>query len=108
MATTAVDWIQRFAERVGASVPDAREVGELLAMAGTAAHASERTAAPISTWLAARAGLSPEEALVAAKALAAEIERDGAGAGEAEAGAGEAGAEAGEAGEAGAPPAHDG
>jgi len=93
VATTAVDWIQRFAERVDAPVPDAAEVGELLAMAGTAAHASERTAAPISTWLAARAGLSPEDAFVAAKALAAEIEASEAVAGEA-AEAGEAGSDA--------------
>jgi len=73
VATTAVDWIQRFAERVGAPVPDAAEVGELLAMAGTAAHASERTAAPISAWLVGRAGMAPTEALEHARALAAEL-----------------------------------
>jgi hypothetical protein len=32
-------------------------------MAGVAAHASERTAAPLACWLAGRAGLSPAEAL---------------------------------------------
>jgi hypothetical protein len=38
-----------------------------------AAHASQRQAAPVSTWLAARAGLSPEQALAAAQDLAAEL-----------------------------------
>ncbi len=32
-------------------------------LAGEAAHAYERIAAPVACWLAARAGLSPAEAL---------------------------------------------
>jgi hypothetical protein len=34
----------------------------LLALAGTAAHASERTAAPIACYLVGLAGIDPEEA----------------------------------------------
>ena len=39
------------------------EVRDLLQLAGEAAHASERLAAPITCWLIARAGISPAEAL---------------------------------------------
>ncbi|MGD0082355.1 MAG: DUF6457 domain-containing protein [Acidimicrobiales bacterium] len=76
MATTADEWIRRFAERVGVPAPDAAEIEALLGMAGTAAHASERTAAPISTWLAARAGLTPTAALAVAKELGADLEAE--------------------------------
>jgi hypothetical protein len=73
VAPTADEWIRRFAHRVGVAPPEAEEIEALLGMAGVAAHASERTAAPISAWLAARAGVTPAEALAAAKALAAEL-----------------------------------
>jgi len=49
-------------------------VAELLALAGVAAHASERIAAPISCWLVARSGRSVEEARQLADALATELE----------------------------------
>jgi hypothetical protein len=71
---TADEWIRRFGDRIGVAPPDADAIEALLAMSGVAAHASERTAAPISTWLAAQAGVTPAEALEAAEALAAEIE----------------------------------
>jgi C4-dicarboxylate transporter len=66
---TAEEWVKAFAEKLGTPAPDAAEIEALLAMAATAAHASERTAAPVSTWLAARAGVSAAEALELAKAL---------------------------------------
>lgn len=72
--TTARTWIERFAETIGAPSLLDQEIDALLGLAGIAAHASERTAAPISTWLAARAGLSPEEAKAAAERLAAELD----------------------------------
>ena len=53
------EWIAAFASELGVPAPTGEEVQALLALAGTAAHASERTAAPISCWIAARAGLSP-------------------------------------------------
>ena len=52
-------------------MPTEEEVGVLLDAAGVAARASERTAAPVSCWLAATAGVTPTEALVAAERLAA-------------------------------------
>jgi len=69
----AQDWIGRFAARLGLEPPHAAAVEVLLGMAGIAAHASERTAAPISAWLVGRAGMAPTEALALAKALAAEL-----------------------------------
>jgi hypothetical protein len=69
----AEDWIVRFAAKLGTSPPDDGELASLLALAGIAAHASERPAAPISCWLAARAGVAPADALAAAKGLAAEL-----------------------------------
>jgi hypothetical protein len=62
-------WIARFAERLGVEPPDAALVEELLALAGDAAHASERIAAPIACYLVGRAGADA----TAARGLAAEI-----------------------------------
>jgi Domain of unknown function (DUF6457) len=59
----AVAWIGRFAAELGLPPPSPEEIGELLSLASTAAHASHRQAAPVACWLAARAGLSPAEAL---------------------------------------------
>jgi hypothetical protein len=70
---SAEEWIERYAARLGLEPPDAADIEVLLAMTGIAAHASERPAAPISAWLAARAGLSAVEAREHASALAAEL-----------------------------------
>lgn len=57
----AEQWVQGFAEALGAEPPSAAEVEAILALAGTAAHASERTAAPVACWLAGRSGRSLAE-----------------------------------------------
>jgi hypothetical protein len=62
-------WIARFAERLGVEPPDPALVDELLALAGDAAHASERIAAPIACYLVGRAGVDA----TSARGLAAEI-----------------------------------
>ena len=67
---TADEWIDRYAAAIGVAAPSAEEVATLLALAAEAAHASERVAAPIACWLAARAGLAPDAALSAASGLA--------------------------------------
>jgi C4-dicarboxylate transporter len=64
------DWLERYAAELGTTAPDDEEVAVLLALAGVAAHASERTAAPISCFIAARAGVDPVDALSIAKRLA--------------------------------------
>ena len=60
---TAKEWFTELATVLGVDPPTGDEVRDLLALAGEAAHASERIAAPITCWLIARAGLSPSEAL---------------------------------------------
>lgn len=65
--------MERFAEALGVPAPTPEEVDMLLGLAGIAAHASERTAAPLSTWLAGRAGVSPQQAKAAAERLAKEL-----------------------------------
>lgn len=53
---TAEEWIERFAEAVGEKPLSAATREELLELAATAAHASERIAAPIACYLAGRTG----------------------------------------------------
>jgi len=66
-------WVDRFAADLETEPPTDDELRALLALAGVAAHASERTAAPISCWIAARAGVDPGEALERALRLASEL-----------------------------------
>ena len=77
MTLTAPEWAERFAAALGTTAPTEEERAQLLELAGVAAHASERTAAPISCWLVARAGATPAEASRAAQALARELEAGG-------------------------------
>jgi len=67
---TAREWIDAFADRLGVDAPDDATVEALLDLAGTAAHASERTAAPITCFLVARAGRSVEDGARIAEDLA--------------------------------------
>lgn len=63
------EWLGRFAAELGVSPPSDEEFESLLALAGVAARASARQAAPVACWLAARAGLDP----AAARDLAARV-----------------------------------
>jgi hypothetical protein len=65
------EWISAFAERLGLEPLSEADSEALLDLAGVAAHASERPAAPLTCWLVGRAGLSPAEALRIAEELAA-------------------------------------
>ena len=58
----ATEWIAEFAAKLGIDPPDQATVDELLALAGDAAHASERIAAPIACFLVGRAGIDPAAA----------------------------------------------
>jgi hypothetical protein len=53
---TADEWIAAFAAEMGTEAPDEKTVSELLELAATAAHSSERIAAPIACYLAGRDG----------------------------------------------------
>jgi Domain of unknown function (DUF6457) len=66
------EWIAAFARELGVEPPAPEEAEKLLALAGTAAHSSERTAAPLACWIAGRAGASIEEFLAAAERVNAD------------------------------------
>ncbi len=53
---SAEEWIGAFARELGVSNPDPASVDAILELAATAAHASERIAAPIACWLAGASG----------------------------------------------------
>ena len=65
----AKEWIAAYAAELGADPPTLAEFATLLELAGEAAHSSERVAAPVACWVAARAGRSPEEALEVARRI---------------------------------------
>ncbi len=77
---SGADWINQFAAKLGVRPPTEDEFTDLLALAGVAAHASERIAAPVACWLAATAGISP----VDARRIAAAMVEEGQGPGEAQ------------------------
>jgi hypothetical protein len=62
-------WLTTFAADLGTDLPDDDAIAALLDLAGTAAHASQRAAAPIACWLVARAGVSPADGLATAAAV---------------------------------------
>jgi hypothetical protein len=62
----AREWIDGYAERLGTGAPSPEDFSLILNLAGEAAHASERIAAPVACWVAARAGVDLERALVVA------------------------------------------
>jgi hypothetical protein len=68
---TRDEWIAAFAREVGLSGPSLEEVRELLDLAGTAAHSSERTAAPLACWIAGRSELSLPQLRAIAEGISA-------------------------------------
>ena len=67
---TRDEWIAAFAREAGVEPPTVEEIRELLDLAGTAAHASERTAAPLACWIAGRSELSLEQLRALAEGIA--------------------------------------
>jgi len=65
------EWVQRFCERIGVGQPSPDEADELLRLAATAAHSSERTAAPLACWAAGRSGRPAAELQAIADEIAA-------------------------------------
>ncbi len=66
----AREWLSAYAEKLGTTPPTTPEFKMLLDLAGEAAHSSERVAAPVACWLAAKAGVAPDEAIRLAKLVA--------------------------------------
>jgi hypothetical protein len=72
-----IEWCRAFATAAGVDAPTDQEMDDLLALAGTAAHASARQAAPITCWLAAKGGMTLPAALAAAQQISdSTIEND--------------------------------
>jgi hypothetical protein len=63
---SAEEWVAAFAREIGIDPPGPKETGAILRLAATAAHGSERTAAPVACWLAGTSGRSLEELNAAA------------------------------------------
>ena len=70
------EWLAGFCERIGLEPPSEEEVTELLDLAATAAHSSERTAAPLACWIAGRSGRPASELGEIAKQVAPETQAD--------------------------------
>jgi hypothetical protein len=49
-------WVVVFCRHIGVKPPSREEMGALLKLAATAAHESERPAAPLACWAAGRSG----------------------------------------------------
>lgn len=67
---TGDEWVDAYCARLGVGAPSVDDRAAVLALAGVAAHASERIAAPIACWIAGREGLTLEEAMRVARETA--------------------------------------
>jgi hypothetical protein len=65
----AKDWITAYAELLETTPPSPEDFSLILNLAGEAAHASERIAAPVACWVAAKAGADLEQALEVARQI---------------------------------------
>jgi hypothetical protein len=65
----ADDWIASFAAKLNTAPPSEEVTAELLELAATAAHNSERIAAPIACYLVGLTGASLEDARAAAEKI---------------------------------------
>lgn len=63
----ADEWLNAFARELGVDAPDEETSGQLLDLAATAAHNSERIAAPLACYMTGLSGKPPEEAREAAE-----------------------------------------
>ena len=77
MALDTRGWLDRYTAALGSPPITDEDVETLLALAGVAAHASERKAAPVTCYLAARSGVSILDALAIARRLADELTEPG-------------------------------
>lgn len=67
MTMTRDQWLDAFAREIGNPSPTQDQIDAILELASTAAHASERSAAPVAAWLAGRSGRPLESANDAAR-----------------------------------------
>ena len=65
----AKEWIAAYAAQLGVEPLSANEFKAILDLAAEAAHGSERIAAPVACWVAAKAGRSLDESLTLARRI---------------------------------------
>jgi hypothetical protein len=68
----APEWLAAYAEKLNVATPTAAELEAVLDLAGEAAHSSERIAAPVACWLAAKAGVDLDRAMLLARAVSSD------------------------------------
>jgi len=66
---TAQEWLEAFAAEIGIDAPDEETTGQLLELAATAAHSSERIAAPIACYMVGLSGKPMMDAQAAAEGV---------------------------------------
>lgn len=66
---TRDEWIEKFSELTGVPPPTPEQVEAILELAGVAAHASERTAAPVACWMAGQTDLPVAEWIPVARGV---------------------------------------
>ncbi len=64
------EWMDALAAELGTPAPTPEQHEAILNLAGVAAHASQRTAAPSTAWMAANSGRTVDEVLAIARRLA--------------------------------------
>lgn len=64
---TGDEWVNAYCAALSVVAPSADDRAAVLALAGVAAHSSERIAAPIACWIAGREGLTLEAAMDVAR-----------------------------------------
>jgi hypothetical protein len=65
----AKEWVVAYAELLGVAPPTAAEFTAILSLAAEAAHASDRIAAPVACWLAAKVDRPLDESLALARGM---------------------------------------
>jgi len=69
---TVEEFLAAFAAEIGVQAPLGEQSTALLEVASIAAHASQRTAAPLACWMGGASGMPIAELLAAAQRVAAD------------------------------------
>jgi len=67
---TVEEFLAAFAAEIGVPAPSEADAAALLEVASVAAHASQRTAAPLACWMGGASGIPVADLLAAAQRVA--------------------------------------